>query len=222
MKILALADEPVERLWSKYGHDTLREADLILSCGDLPPAYLSYMTCFTGAPVVYVPGNHDDRYEKTPPEGCINADGHVLLIKGLRILGLGGSIRYRPDCVNMYTESEMAHRISSLRGELRRTGGFDILMTHSPIAGLGDQKDLAHHGFQCLRPLVLRYRPAVMFHGHVHQAYSAAHFERIRDLDGIPVVNACGSYQFDFPEDFTPTGKPTRLGLRGMKKRSEP
>ena len=52
MHILALADEPVQRLWSEFGLGTLRAADLILSAGDLPSAYLSYMTCFCSAPVV--------------------------------------------------------------------------------------------------------------------------------------------------------------------------
>ena len=97
MRILVLADEPVQRLWSEYGKETLREADLILSCGDLPSSYLSYITCFSSAPVVYVHGNHDLNYETKPPEGCINAEGHVVLVHGIRILGLGGSMRYRPE-----------------------------------------------------------------------------------------------------------------------------
>ena len=50
MHILALADEPVQRLWGGYGQETLKAADLILSAGDLSAAYLSYMTCFTSAP----------------------------------------------------------------------------------------------------------------------------------------------------------------------------
>ena len=49
MQILVLADEPVQRLWSEYGRETLQKADLILSCGDLPSSYLSYMTCFSSA-----------------------------------------------------------------------------------------------------------------------------------------------------------------------------
>ena len=112
MRILALADEPVNRLWSEYGKETLQSVDLILSCGDLPAAYLNYITCFSSAPVVYVHGNHDTAYEKKPPEGCVCADGHVVLVGGLRILGLGGSIRYRPGPC-MYSEEEMARRAFS-------------------------------------------------------------------------------------------------------------
>ena len=221
MRILVLADEPVKRLWSEYGKEDLRQADLILSCGDLPSSYLSYLTCFTSAPVVYVHGNHDSGYEKKPPEGCVNAEGHVVLVRGIRILGLGGSMRYRPDVPCMYSEEEMARRIRSLRRELRSSGGFDLLLAHSPIAGLGDQADLPHRGFECFRTLLSEYRPRVMFHGHVHQAYSGASFIREREWDGIPVINACGSYSYDWPEDWQMQNPPRRLALWRMEKRSQ-
>ena len=222
MHILILADEPVNRLWSEYGRDTLRAADLILSCGDLPAAYLGYMTCFTAAPVIYVHGNHDHAYENKPMEGCICADGHVVQVKGLRILGLDGSMRYRPEVPFMYTEQEMEARLAKLRRELKQTGGFDILLTHSPVAGLGDQTDLPHRGFECFKQLLSQYHPAVMFHGHVHQAYSGAGFVRVRDWEGIPVINACGSYEYDFPEDYRPLAQPNYFGLRKLKKNSQP
>ena len=122
MKILALADEPEKKFWDGYAMDTLRQVDLILSCGDLPAAYLSYLTTFSKFPVVYVHGNHDQHYREKPPEGCINAEGHVVLVQGIRILGLGGSMRYRPDHPCMFSEEEMASRIRRLRRELKRSG----------------------------------------------------------------------------------------------------
>ena len=218
MRILALADEPSDRLWSDRCRDALSGIDLILSAGDLPSSYLSFITCFTNAPVIYVHGNHDDKYAQKPPEGCRCADGKIVQLKGVRILGLGGSLRYRPDAVNMYSEQEMEDRIRSLRWNLRSTGGFDILLTHSPIRGVGDQEHISHRGFECFGPLLDKYRPAVMIHGHVHQAYSAF-FQRQRDYHGIPVINASTSYVFDLPD--TPDRKePTRRGLRIMEKAS--
>ena len=220
MRILVLADEPVQRLWSEYGRDTLREAGLILSCGDLPSSYLSYLTCFSSAPVVYVHGNHDRSYGERPPEGCINAEGHVVMVRGIRILGLGGSMRYQPDHPCMFSEEEMANRIRRLRRELRGTGGFDLLLTHSPIRGFGDQEDLAHRGFECFGPLLDAWHPAVMVHGHVHQAYTGSHFIRERDWHGIPVINASMAYEFDLPE--TPNRiEPSRKGIRLMQKTSQ-
>ena len=219
MRILAIADEPSQRLWGDLCREALSGVDLILSAGDLPAKYLSFLTCFTSAPIVYVPGNHDDRYAKEPPEGCLCADCKVVSVKGVRILGLGGSIRYRPDGVHMYTEKEMASRIGSLRRQLRAAGGFDILLTHAPIRGFGDQEDFAHRGFECFGPLLDAWRPAVMVHGHVHKAYTGAGFVRERDWHGVPVINASTAWAFDLPE--TPDRKePSRHGLRMLEKNS--
>ena len=216
MRILALADEPSPRLWGDLCRQALQGVDLILSAGDLPAKYLSFLTCFTNAPIVYVHGNHDDRYATEPPEGCLCADGTVVEIKGVRIFGLGGSIRYRPDGRHMYSEKEMASRIASLRRKLRATGGFDLLLTHAPIRGVGDEDHPSHRGFECFGPLLDRYHPAVMVHGHMHQAYTAF-FQRERDYHGVPVINASSAYQFDLPE--TPDRRePTPRGLRLMEK----
>ena len=218
MRILALSDEPSSKLWGDRCREALEGIDLILSAGDLPASYLSFLTCFTNAPVLYVHGNHDDRYDQKPPEGCLCADGKIVQVKGVRILGLGGSVRYRPDGIHMYTEQDMAARIFSLRRKLRATGGFDILLTHAPLRGLGDEENLTHRGFECSGPLLDRYRPAVMIHGHVHQSYTAF-FQRQREYNGIPVINASTSFAFDLPE--TPDRKePSRRGLRLMEKAS--
>ena len=219
MRIMAIADEPSPRLWGELCREALSGVDLILSAGDLPAKYLSFLTCFTNAPIVYVHGNHDDRSKNEPPEGCLCADGKIVRVKGVRILGLGGSIRYRPDGVNMYSEKEMASRISSLRRHIRAAGGFDVLLTHAPIRGFGDQEDLAHRGFECFGPLLDAWHPAVMVHGHVHQAYTGAHFIRERDWHGIPVINASMSWAFDLPE--TPDRKePSRHGHRMLERNS--
>ena len=219
MRIMAIADEPSPRLWGELCREALSGVDLILSAGDLPAKYLSFLTCFTNAPIVYVHGNHDDHYKNEPPEGCLCADGKIVRVKGVRILGLGGSIRYRPDGVNMYSEKEMASRISSLHRHIRAAGGFDVLLTHAPIRGFGDQEDLAHRGFECFGPLLDAWHPAVMVHGHVHQAYTGAHFIRERDWHGIPVINASMSWAFDLPE--TPDRKePSRHGHRMLERNS--
>lgn len=216
MRIMAIADDPSPRLWGSLCKEALSGIDLVLSAGDLPAAYLDFLTCFSNAPVVYIRGNHDDKYAQKPPEGCICADGAIVLVKGVRILGLGGSFRYRPDGINMYTEAEMAGRIASLRWKLRSTGGFDILLTHAPIRGLGDEDNLSHRGFECFGPLVDKYHPAVMIHGHMHQAYTPR-FVRVRERNGVQVINASTCYEFDLPE--TPDRKePTRRGIRYMEK----
>lgn len=87
MKILLLADQAEPSLWEHLDRRKLEGVELILSCGDLPAEYLSFLTCFTAAPILYVHGNHDSRYEKKPPEGCICIEDTVYMHNGLRILG---------------------------------------------------------------------------------------------------------------------------------------
>lgn len=198
MRILLLADEPDVRLWDHLDRSLLEGIELVISCGDLPGEYLSFITCFTNAPILYVHGNHDERYEKRPPEGCICIEDKVVQFRGLRILGLGGCMRYKPG-PHMYTEKEMLKRVKSLRFRLWLTKGFDILVAHAPIKGVGDESDLAHRGFAVFQQLVDKYRPALFVHGHVHKSYTYQ-FRRERQYGDTRVVNAWTSYIIDLPE----------------------
>ena len=123
MKLLLLADEPNPRLWDHLDRRLLEGVELVLSCGDLPASYLSFLTCFTNAPILYVHGNHDTRYDLYPPEGCICIEDQVYVHNGLRILGMGGSMRYKPGTYQ-YTEREMARRMNRMALRLCRTRGF--------------------------------------------------------------------------------------------------
>ena len=51
MKILILADEECKSLWDYFDRSKLAGVDLVLSCGDLSPQYLSFIATFTSAPV---------------------------------------------------------------------------------------------------------------------------------------------------------------------------
>ena len=62
MNILVVADEESKSLWDYYEKSKLEDIDLILSCGDLSPSYLSFLVTMSKAPVLYVRGNHDDKY----------------------------------------------------------------------------------------------------------------------------------------------------------------
>ena len=113
MKIMFLADQAVPTLWEYLDRRKLEGVDLILSCGDLPAEYLSFLTCFTNAPILYVHGNHDGKYENKPPEGCICIEDKVYIHEGVRILGLGGSMRYNRGA-HQYTERQMKKRVRKL------------------------------------------------------------------------------------------------------------
>ena len=198
MRILAIADEESKYLWDFFEKEKLAGIDLILSSGDLNPNYLSFLATFTTAPVLYVHGNHDDKYARTPPEGCICIEDQVYVHEGIRILGLGGSMRYRPG-INQYTEKEMQKRAKKLRFKIFTKGGFDILLTHAPAYQLNDGRDLPHQGFQVFNTLMDKYHPRFFIHGHVHMSYGRQH-KRYDQYGETHVVNAYERCVFDFDD----------------------
>ena len=170
MKILFIADEESKIYWDFFKKEQFERIDLIISCGDLKPEYLSFLATMTTVPVLYVRGNHDDKYEKYPPEGCICIEDCIYNFNGIRILGLGGSYRYKPG-INQYTEFQMTRRVSKLFWKITFNRGFDILVTHSPAKGVHDGEDMCHRGFQIFNRLIAKYHPKYFVHGHVHMNY---------------------------------------------------
>lgn len=198
MKILAIADEEVPALWDNYVPGRLADYDLILSSGDLNASYLSFLVTMGRAPVLYVHGNHDTGYEHRPPEGCDCIDGKIVVCKGLRILGLGGCLRYRPG-EHQYTDTQMRRRIRKLTRKIKLLGGVDIVVTHSPPYGVGDAPDPAHMGFEAFLELIDSYHPMYLLHGHVHLRYGM-NIPREREYGGTKVINVCQRYELNIPD----------------------
>ena len=209
MKILCVSDEESPALWDHYTPGQLKQYDLILSCGDLKASYLSFLVTMARCPVLYVHGNHDERYDREPPEGCDCIDDKLVIYNGLRILGLGGCPWYRPGKYQ-YSEKEMEKRIRKLRFLLWRHKGVDIVVTHAPPFGVGDLPDGAHQGFLCLRSLLDKYKPQYLLHGHVHLRYTA---DRIRErtYGSTTVINTCERYVLELPDREVPESKRDQL-----------
>lgn len=192
MKILFLADEEAKIYWDFFKKEDFPDVDLIISCGDLKAEYLSFLATMVPVPVLYVHGNHDNKYEKKPPEGCICIDDMIYVYNGVRILGLGGSHRYKQG-PHQYTEKEMEKRVRKLSWKLWRRKGFDILVTHSPALGLHDDVDVCHRGFDVFNRLIEKYQPKYFVHGHVHMNYGRQ-FPREDMVGRTHVINAYEKY----------------------------
>jgi Icc-related predicted phosphoesterase len=182
--------------------------DLIVSCGDLAFDYLEYLVSSLNVPLLYVPGNHDANLKRadttwTPlqqevpapgPEGCENVDGRVSEVHGLRVAGLGGSLRYKPG-PNQYTQAQMRWRAINLEVRIRlkrlRSGRkLDVLVTHAPPFELPGAEDAAHVGFVAFHRIISDLRPLLLVHGHVHP-YGRTRPER--RIDGTRIVNVIPS-----------------------------
>jgi len=204
VKILVVSDEICKALYDYYIPGRLDGYDLLISCGDLKPQYLSFLVTMTRVPLLYIHGNHDGSYEKFPPEGCDCIEDKLIVYKGLRILGLGGSPFYN-DGPHQYTEREMRWRIFKLKRKIRKYKGVDIVISHAPLAGVGDGDDYAHRGFDAFLQFVDTYHPKYWLHGHMHLSYGTDQ-TRIREYNGTKVINCSERYVLEIPDsEITPT-----------------
>jgi Icc-related predicted phosphoesterase len=166
VRVLAVADEEAPAIRSR-----LRDlrVDLVLAAGDLPWDYLESLVAQLDVPAAFVPGNHDPRTGPgIGPQGLIDIDGHILTAGGLRVAGLGGCVRYN-DGPHQYTQGEYEKRARRLLQEARRGPAVDVLLTHAPPLGLGDDEaDPCHVGISALHGVLETLRPSWHLHGHIH------------------------------------------------------
>lgn len=195
MKILAISDQVIDRLFPLAVQGHFREVSMVLACGDLPYSYLENLVSVLNVPLYYIPGNHDPAYNPhataSHAEGCTNLDQRLTRDRGLLLAGLGGSIRYRPDGTNQYTQAEATARsfalIPALLWNRLRGHRVDIIISHSPPFGIHDS-DGAHTGLKALNLLIRWARPRYLLHGHTHFYRNNLEPSATRLLDTI-IVN---------------------------------
>lgn len=203
MKILVVSDNESKYIWDYFNPESFKDVNLIISCGDLKASYLSFLATLINAPMLYVHGNHDSGYIDNPPGGCESIEDRIVMINGIRILGLGGSHHYN-DGPFQYTESQMSKRIKKLKRTIKKYDGFDILLSHAPAFGVGDGKDLCHRGFKAFNDLINTYKPSYFIHGHQHLNYGG-NAKRIQKVDETTIINGYEYYMFDYkPNIYAP------------------
>ena len=177
MKILAVSDQALERMYTLSSSGHFRDVELVIGCGDMPYEYLEYIVTVLNVQMLYVPGNHDPRFDPakkaTHAEGGTNLDLKIIRHNKFLIGGFGGCIRYRPDGINQYSQADAYSRAFSLLPRLllnriQYGRALDILISHSPPFGIHDDSDPAHHGLKALNWLIRIAQPRYHFHGHVH------------------------------------------------------
>jgi Icc-related predicted phosphoesterase len=191
MRILTISDVVAPQLYPTLDRSLVPGVDLVVSCGDLPPEYPSFLANALNVPLFYVSGNHDIRYADKPPEGT-NLHGRLARFKGLNLLGLAGSHWYNGG-PHQYTEKQMKAVIRRLRISIWWRGGLDLVFTHSPPRHIHDGKDLCHRGFESFRRLIARYEPRYFVHGHIHQRFDDPK-DRITVVNGTQVINTYGFF----------------------------
>ncbi len=200
MIILIVGDTVDPALYDHFRRDRFPETiDLILSVGDLPSWYLSYLMSVFNAPLYYVRGNHDKSYEENPPEGGENLDGRLVQFRELVLLGFEGSMFYHSPKAVQYTERQMWWKWQRLRPKLLLQKKVDILLTHAPPLGIHDAEDQCHRGFLVFSQIIYRYRPRYFIHGHTHLNYGYKQ-KRIDVVNDTEVINGYGYHILHLPE----------------------
>ena len=214
MKILCVADQKDLLVYSENIGKRYGDVDLVISAGDLPLRYYEFIVSSLNKNLYFVFGNHHaeqlPRYRKMgfwddpftvrfdEGHGGIFIDGKVKRDKlsNLIIAGLGGSMRYSNQ-ESQYTETQMFFRILKLIPKLfyyrlRYKRFLDILVTHAPPRGIGDQQDLCHRGFKVFLWFMKVFKPRYLLHGHIH--LFDLNEKRVNKFEETTVVNVYGSY----------------------------
>jgi predicted phosphodiesterase len=195
MKILSISDYVEPLLFDRFEPERFEGVDLIISCGDLPPEYLSFLANGLGVPLYYVQGNHDIRHQSKPTGDCTDIHARLVRFRGIKILGLEGSYWYNGG-PHQYTENQMRMIVWKLRPGIWLKGGIDMVVTHAPPRDIHDQQDRCHRGFKSFRWIIEKYSPKVFVHGHIHFDASD-HSLRESTVNRTRVINTCGYYLFE-------------------------
>lgn len=120
-----------------------------------------------GAPVLYVPGNHDLPTLALPG----NVDGRLETVAGLRVHGIGGAGPGRFGFAYEWDEAQIA---------ARAVPECDVILAHTPPArtALDLLADGSRHvGSESIRAIAARH-DGVLVCGHIHESSGAVEIER--------------------------------------------
>lgn len=228
MKILAVSDKEDIKLqdFILKKSQALKGLDFIISCGDLSRSYLEFLVDSLKKEFFFVEGNHpilckpeskscfDKVVSKVYEQdrhfsfGGINLHSRLEIKGDYIIVGFEGSMRYNPGKFQ-FSEKEMAKIVAKTEDKIRIQKVIDfifrrrkkkiIVVSHAPIFGIHDQKDVCHKGFKCFKKFLEKFEPVVWFHGHVH--YEGQMNEQITQVGKTLVVNVYGFHVVDIIND---------------------
>lgn len=195
LRILSVSDFQDRDLVRRIESRQMPPVDLIISCGDLVPEYISFLRDRVDAPLYYVKGNHDIRYTPGNTMGCENIHTRVVSAGSLNIMGLEGSIWYNGG-PNQYTDAAMKKMIFWMGFRIWRKKPVHMVVTHASPRHIHDREDPCHRGFESYNRLIKRLAPDYFIHGHIHEAFDD--FDgRITRVGSTRVINTCGHIIFE-------------------------
>ena len=80
---------------------------------------------------------------------------------GVTFGGLNGAWKYKPRGHYLYEQSEVEEYLATFPGT-------DIFLSHNSPRGFHDRNDGIHTGFDGLTSYIIRAKPKILVHGHLH------------------------------------------------------
>ncbi len=192
MRILAVSDMHLDPRAAEDLLAAAPAADLVICAGDLANQHEGLRDYAArlepiAAKTVMVPGNNESLEALRAATTATVLHGETVERGGLTIAGIGGGI---PPLPPMPWQSWDLTE-DAARALLDGIPAADILVCHSPPAGLGDNHaSLGHIGSTALREAMVRLAPRLCVFGHIHDCWGEGGrlgLTRWRNLGPAPV-----------------------------------
>lgn len=173
MRVLAVSDLHLDAAAAEALLSAAGAADLVICAGDLANQheglvdYAARLAPIAGRTLM-VPGNNETLDALRAATQATVLHGEAVERGGLTIAGIGGGIPPLPPMP--WSSWDLTE--AQARRHLDGIGRADILVCHSPPAGLGDNHaSLGHIGSVALKEAVIRLAPRLCLFGHVHDCW---------------------------------------------------
>lgn len=156
-------------------HNTLKEDDfkkfmvlnnnydVCLLLGDFGYLDLPIILKYVSRDKIYaLLGNHDGNY--IDMYGLNDLNGKVITIKGIKIMGMQGSFRYKPSKFPSFSQKESIEFLSDREA-------VDILVSHDMGFSSESINDPAHQGLFGITYYLYKNKVPYHIHGHIHNPY---------------------------------------------------
>ncbi len=137
--------------------------DICLLLGDFGYRDIPIILKYVSKDKIYaLLGNHDNNY--IHEYGLNNLNGKIITIKGIKILGIEGSFRYKPSKFPSFSQKESIEFLNSKEEA-------DILVSHDTGFNSLSRNDPAHQGLFGITYYLYKNRVPYHIHGHIHNHY---------------------------------------------------
>lgn len=141
-----------------------KEFDICLLLGDHSSGDIKIILKYIEKEKIYaLLGNHDRDYINEI--GLKNLNGNIIEIKGVKLLGIQGSYRYKPEEFPSFSQKESIEFLDDKEK-------VDILVSHDAPFGLSGRSDVAHQGLFGIMYYLFKNKTPYCIHGHLHTPYS--------------------------------------------------